>query len=241
MLAQYISRVRTLLHDAAAQFYTDAQLTDFINQARKQIALEGECVRGLGSTNTVVGQQAYLHTGVTVPTTPLGVGGLLVPRAIQFNNGFGEVWLQGRNWEWFSFYWLGILNPPPTFPQAWSPFNIGSDGIFYLGPAPDAIYNVIIDGAWSVIDLVDDTTAEALPYPWTDAVQWYSLFLAYTDSQRSRDAGEAFNEYEEFMSRARGGVTPLRSGTIYPGGAAGRTPRGMALPVPPNQGGGGGR
>ena len=53
------------------------------------------------------------------------------------------------------------------------------------------------------IVLVDDTTAEAIPYPWTDAVPYYAAYLAYLDAQRADDSDRMFKQYEMFMKRAR--------------------------------------
>jgi hypothetical protein len=46
-LATYITQVRRLLHDAQAQFYTDSQLTDYINSARERIVRDTGCLRTL--------------------------------------------------------------------------------------------------------------------------------------------------------------------------------------------------
>jgi hypothetical protein len=239
-LNAYVSAVQTLLHDPFAQFYSVATLTSFINEARQQVALEGECVNGLGSIPTVVTQQLYRNVSVTVPTDPAGIAQLITPRSISFAlasspNG-GLLTLENRNWDWFNFYWLGFAAPPPGPPAAWAPRVIGEGGSFYVGPAPDGIYSLQIDGVWSPINLVVDLDPEAIPYPWTDAVQFYALFLAFIDSQRKADAGDAFSLYEQAMQRARGIVTPLREQRTFPGGLAARTPPGMAPPTLPAAG-----
>jgi hypothetical protein len=240
VLSSYVSAVQTLLHDPNAQFYPVATLQGFINEARQQIALEGECIRGIGALNTAPGTQLYSNSAVAVPASPLGIaaGGLLLPRSISFNAGTslsgGLVTLEDRNWDWFNFYWLGIAAPYPGPPKAWCPFTAGTGGSFYVGPKPTAIFALQIDGVWSPINLATDLDPEAIPFPWTDAVQYYALYLAYTDSQRSKDASDAFGVYEQFMKRARGGVTPLRVQRTFPGGLAARQMSGQAPPTPAN-------
>lgn len=240
-LAAYISAVQTLLHDPNAQFYPTATLTSFINEARQQIALEGECIRGLGAVNTAIGQQLIQNSSATVPTIPLGIEKLITPRDILYDpasiNG-SLTTLESRNWEWFSFYWLGFAAPPAGVPAAWAPREIGKGGSFYIGPKPDQVYPLQVDGVWVPIDLAADADPEAIPYPWTDAIQFYTLFLAYTDSQRKSDAAEAFGVYEQMMQRARGIVTPLRDQRTFPGGLTVRTPPGMAPPTLPAAPGG---
>lgn len=228
-LNAYISQVQTLLHDPFTQFYPTATLTGFINEARQQLALEGECIRGLGTLDTTANLQLYLNSAVTPPSSPSGISSLIVPRSITYKG----VPLENRNWDWFNFYWLGILQPSAGAPAAWSPFIIGGDGNFFVGPVPNGVFELVIDGAWSPEALADDTTPEAIPYPWTDAVQWYTVFLALTDGQRHEDAAKAYNTYEEFMQRARGIVTPLRAEETYPGGLAARRSPGQAPPTVP--------
>lgn len=231
MLDQYITQVQTLLHDPYAQFYPTATLTGFINEARQQLALEGECVRGLGTVSTVANQGLYQNAAVLVPTVPAGISGLIVPRTIFWN----LLPLENRSWDWFQFYWLGLATPPSNSPAAWCPFVMGGTttarqaaGSFYIGPLPNTVYNLTVDGIWFPEDLTSDNTPEAIPYPWSDAVQFYATFLAFLDSQRAEDARNMLETYELFMQRARGIVTPLREQKTYPGGLAARTPAGMA-------------
>jgi hypothetical protein len=241
-LNAYLSAVRTLLHDPFGQFYTDATLTGFINEARQQVALEGECINGIGTIPTVAAQQLYQNLSVTVPSVPTGISQLITPRSISFALGSspngGLLTLENRNWDWFNFYWLGFAAPPPGPPAAWAPREIGQGGSFYIGPAPDngGPYSLLIDGVWSPDSLVSDTTPEAIPYPWIDAVQFYAAFKAFLDAQRKADAGDVYTVYENTMQRARGIVTPLREEKTFPGGLAARTPPGMAPPTLPSAG-----
>jgi hypothetical protein len=42
-LAQYITQCRRLLHDANANFWTDQELTDYINDARNKLVRDTGC------------------------------------------------------------------------------------------------------------------------------------------------------------------------------------------------------
>jgi len=56
------------------------------------------------------------------------------------------------------------------------------------------------------ITLVSDGTAEAIPYPWTDAVPYFAAYLALLSAQspaRTADADRMMQRYELFMGRAR--------------------------------------
>lgn len=59
-LSGYITQVRRLLHDANANFYSDQQLTDYINTARERVVRDTGCLRTVQVTTT--------------PTTPVAGG-----------------------------------------------------------------------------------------------------------------------------------------------------------------------
>jgi hypothetical protein len=59
-LSGYITQVRRLLHDANANFYSDQQLTDYINTARERVVRDTGCLRTVQVTQT--------------PTTPVAGG-----------------------------------------------------------------------------------------------------------------------------------------------------------------------
>ena len=216
-LNAYISAVRTLLHDPNAQFFTTATLTTFINEARQQIASEGECVRAVPGFSTVALQETYSNSVVSGPTPDIGA--LLAIRAISY----GGLTLEARPWDYFNFYMRNLAKPLPGPPKAWSPFSTGTNGIFFISPLPADIYNIELDAIWLPINLAADGDPEALPYPWTDAVQFYAAYLALKDSQRTSDAERMFALYEDYMLRARGGVVPYPAPSTYPGGIAARS------------------
>jgi len=51
--------------------------------------------------------------------------------------------------------------------------------------------------------LVDDTTPEAIPQLWQDAVPFYAAWLGFMQIQRQPDADGMMKRFEEMMSRAR--------------------------------------
>jgi hypothetical protein len=236
-LNAYLLNVRILLHDPVAQFYTDTTLTNFINQARDQIALEGECIRGIGNITLSVGTESYPFTSAVVPTTPLGIvaGGMISVRALTIiGSGVPNMVMESRNWDWFNFYNRGFSTPSTQGkPSVWSVLSQGRTGLIYISPLPSSNnYALQVDGVWLPVDLTADITPEALQFPWTDAIQYYAAYLAYIDSQRMPDADHMFQLYEEFMARARAGVTPQVTPMSYPGGQNSRM-RGLPGQTPP--------
>lgn len=67
--AHYILQVRRLLHDANGNYWTDAELLDNINQARKAIALQSGSVRTLYNFYLSASQEAYPFSGAVASLT----------------------------------------------------------------------------------------------------------------------------------------------------------------------------
>lgn len=68
-LAQYIIDVRRLLHDATGNYWSDAELTDYINEARDRVVADSGCNR--------TKQLSYLTAGIETAAYG-GVNGILL-------------------------------------------------------------------------------------------------------------------------------------------------------------------
>lgn len=226
LTSTYIPQVQSLLHDPNAQFWSTSELTTFINEARQQIALEGECIEASASLSTTSNVNSYLHSAVTAPSTPSGINALLAVRSISY----GGAVLESRPWDWFNFYFLNLAAPAQGAPTAWCPRIPGQQGQFYIAPTPNGVFSISIDGTWLPINLASESDPEAIPYPWQDAVAFYAAYLANKNAQRPVDADNNRQLYEEYMQRARGGVTPLVTPTSFPGGIPARVMPGQAAP-----------
>ena len=85
-------------------------------------------------------------------------------------------------------------------------FGQGESGSIWFSPVPDQVYAMEWDCVGIPLDLEDDTTYEALPYPWTDAVPFYASWLALqegADERSERIAQARFNNFRMMMRRAR--------------------------------------
>lgn len=223
MLTAYTTQVQRLLQNPVApeSLYSSADITSYINTARGQLAGEAECVRYLATIDTVVGQTAYnfsaVSTGVSATT---GIDGIINIRQMLFGLGDGKQYVPSRPWEWFLQYHLN--NPVATtgMPAVWAQFGQGAapgtsgagfGGSFYIDPAPDAVYTLYLDCVCYPIALASDSTVEAIPYLWTDAVPFYAAYYALLSSQtgaRTSDAERYFNMYLKFITRARAAANP---------------------------------
>jgi hypothetical protein len=62
-------------------------------------------------------------------------------------------------------------------------YGQGQAGNFYLFPIPDQAYQLEWDCFCVPIELTNDQDIEAIPSPWTDAVQYYAVSDAYAELQ----------------------------------------------------------
>lgn len=223
MLTSYITKTQQLLQlpGATTPLYSDANVTGWVNTARGQLAGDGECVRKIGTISTVAGQRPYDFSGLNLGVSATnGIAGAILVRRISYGIASGQLWVPPRPWEWFELYALNNAVPQNGPPKMWSQYAQGSagsgtgsgaSGSFYLDPPPDLVYTLYCDSVCYPNALVDDTTVEAIPYLWTDAVPYFAAYLALLSSQtqaRQADADRMMKRYEEFKDRARRSSNP---------------------------------
>lgn len=214
MLNGYLASTQALLQlpPAPSTLYPASLLTNFINGARGQLAGESNSIRFEATIQTVAGQQVYPFKSLSTGTSATnGIAGVIHVRTVWVQLGTGRQWLRPRPFEWFSLYELNNVVPQQALPQVWAQFGQGVNGTIYLSPVPDITYTLFLDCVCFPIPLVDDTTVEAIPYLWTDAVPFFAAFLALLSAQsaqRQGDANRMFQRYEEFTNRARRFATP---------------------------------
>jgi hypothetical protein len=210
-LFSYQQQTQRLIRDIAQKEANPLDLTIYINQARGQLAGDSQAIKRIGTFSLVVGQRGqYAFSGITLsPST--GVSGVLNVRQLWYLVGDGQIWFRPRSWPWFSLYHLN--NPVPGFgaPEVWSQYGDGESGTLYFDPLPDDTYTINADCACVPVDLTDDTTAEAIPAPWTIAVPYYAAYLALLATQtgaKMQEAEKMFALYQTFVGRARQFSTP---------------------------------
>ena len=177
-----------------------------------------------GTTQTVPFAVTWTTATGAVMTWTTGTGGSVpagspmiwtIMRAV--TAFIGQVWMTPRQFEWFSLYELNNAAPQQGPPQRWSQFGQGASGsptqggTLWVSPVPDGSYTLTVDAVCYPVPLVDDTTPEALPYLWTDAVPYFAAYLAYLSAQspaREANALRMFQIYTEFVARARRFSTP---------------------------------
>ena len=125
-LQGYITEVRRLLHDANANFYSDSQLTDYINSARQRVVRDTGCLRTLQVTQVPCtpvsgGTNPYFWTS----NTTVAAGNYLVSNIFIYKVITGGV--------------TGDTSPPyPASSGAYPPsgsFTNGTATLQYAGPS----------------------------------------------------------------------------------------------------------
>lgn len=248
-LTQYQQQTQRLLYDPVQSEYSLSDLTVYINIARNQVAASTQCLRYTAGLATVSGTQSYAVSAFT--GAPSGVAGALnvrmAARQISAGPPASRSFLELRNWEWFYSYYYASVNPAANAaPTIWSVQEPGPLGLVWFYPIPDAIYTISFDAVGYPIPLVDDTTAEALPLPWTDSIPYFAAYLAYLNSQRDRDAAQMFQLWQQFASWGTKQTTPTVLPAFYPGGRGAQEASqkigntGIGMPPAPSRGNAGG-
>jgi hypothetical protein len=152
----------------------------------------------------VSGVKAYDFSLQLFPSN-VGVSSILAVRS-GYISGSGAA-LDFRPFEWFSAYckWSTAVGRPVSMAQQAQ----GAFGNLWFCPIPNAGYEAFFDAVGLPVNLADDTTPDAIPFPWSDAVPFYAAWLCMMNAQRQADADSFFGRYEQIMMRlARMGATP---------------------------------
>lgn len=215
MLDRYLQRTQLLLTDPLFEVFNEGDLTNWINMARGQIAGDSECIRVMGTLPTTAAQQQYSFATISLGGLTSSVLGVLNVRQITYTIASGAKSLHSRSFPWFNTYILSQPVPTPGPPTVWSQFGQGALGTIYTNVL-DGNYTLNLDTVCYPVDLVDDTTPEAIPYQWTDAIPFYAAYYAALTVGAADKAKAMFDEYSKFIVRARGAATP----SVLPGNFA---------------------
>jgi hypothetical protein len=219
MLTAYLAEFNALIQapSSPVALIDPTTATGYINTARNQVAAEGECIREIGNLTLAAGTSVYPLSAVTSVDTTLSHA--IALRMAWLNGAPLEV----RSWEWFGSYYYGPGGSGT--PRRLAQQGQGSSATIYFNPVPPALpppappSTVLCDCAWLPISLVNDSTAEAIPYPWTDAVPFYAAWLGLQSVQRQADADMVMQRYVELMRRARSESVPSVLPENLPGDA----------------------
>jgi hypothetical protein len=187
-LADYVSEVRRILHDATGTFWSDVDLIAFINRAIRQRDRNSYMNRVVVTTALVQGQKLYDLT--LVDPDAHDVISIFVIR------GNERYPLAKRPYTEVTQYNQAIVSMQ-TDPEAFA--RVGATQV-YIAPTPRSA----LPTEWDVVRvapaLVSLGDADPLPYPWTDPVPFLAASFAKYESQQAEEARLYDSLYRERLA-----------------------------------------
>jgi hypothetical protein len=193
-LSTYLLRTRRLLTDPNAQYWSDTELTDDINQARNRVCADTKCLRQLftGITLATGVEQYNIATTVSSSTGTPNLG-LYVVEVIGVTIYWGNMRVKCRNLPFTEQdAKLRIFQTYQTRPG--SVAMIGGNTV-YINPMPDQAYVSDWDCAIIPIPLVDNTSLEVIPVVWQNLVSFYAAHLAKYGEQSLSESDIFYKKY----------------------------------------------
>jgi len=204
-LSGYITEVRRLLHDANGNFYSDSELTDYINSARERVVRDTGCLRTLQSFTLTTNQESYSYSALPNGSNTLDV--------ININVYWGNSRTPLRYLPWTDFnaqlrYWQNYIGLPIAF-------SIYGQNTIYFGPVPDQNYVCEFDTVILPNDLQSDSTVEQLQDPYTVPVAYYAAHKAKFKEQSFGESEIFKQQYENQVRNVLSTVFTRRLPTPY--------------------------
>lgn len=150
---------------------------------------------------TVVGQEVYPYPSNVLLSA--GIQNVIQVKSVAVNwggvNGSSKPMLE--QWSFTKYQaFLGYYGPNlQGNPAVWTSYQ----NSVAMRPVPSSVWPIQLDAICSVVDLVDDTSVEALPFPYTDSVKYYAAYLAYMNSQNPEPSKAMLTLYNQTMNEAR--------------------------------------
>jgi len=185
-LQTYITQCRRLLHDANANFWSDSELTDYINAARERLVRDTGCLRTIQTVNTVTNQEVYQFSALS--------SGIQTMDILNINLYWGNTRIPLRYLPWTQFnaelrFWQNYYGRPIAF-------TVYGQQAFYLAPVPDQVYAMELDTIILPTPLVNTSDVDPIISPWTDPVAYYACHTAKFKEQSYGEAEIFLNQYK---------------------------------------------
>ena len=204
-LSDYITECRRMLHDANGNFYTDAELTDYINQGRARLVRDTGCLRTYQTSSVAFNQEVLLTSSLPSGTSTLDV--------LTFNLIWGNTRIALQYLPWTDFnarlrYYQNYTGRPIAYSM------YGQTSI-YLGPIPDQAYSVELDTVILPTALTPSSPTEVIPDPYTTPVAFYACHKAKYKEQAYGESEIFKQEYTNQVRAVLASVFTRRITTPY--------------------------
>lgn len=197
----YITQVQRLLHDLNAQYWPVPELVDYVNEARYRVAQDTKCLRQLVTGISLTAQQDSY-----TPQTLLGAVGpqLVDVMGVTLYWGTQRIKLLYMPFTRFDAYYRQFQ----TYFMRPVAFTRMGATLIWFGPNPDQAYVTDWDVAVIPNPLVTDATAEQIPVPFQEPVQYYAAYKAKWKEQAQGEAAIFLQQYTATLKWcARGFMT----------------------------------
>lgn len=102
-------------------------------------------------------------------------------------------------WLDFQAYARATTNGMTSYPLVYTKYQDGERGQVWLWPVPSIASEMEWDCGCVPVPLVDDSTPEAIPPPFQNAVKYYAVYLAYLASSRFGSADLMSGQFETHL------------------------------------------
>jgi hypothetical protein len=119
-------------------------------------------------------------------------------------------------WDEFQAYCRAYAVLNMSYPAVWSVFNDGPQGEIWMFPVPSQYNEIELDVTCQPLDLVDDTTFDAIPDGFQEALKYGAAAVAFESSGRFMQAQAMEDRFADNLGIARVAVDRGKSRTYYP-------------------------
>lgn len=167
--------------------------------------------------HTVPYQEVYTAQAVNpiIQAQNAGIKGITSVQSVAVSWGSWKPVLDQCAYSAIQAYYRAQTITTQNFPVLFAQYGEGENWSAYLYPIPAQTSQMEWDCYCVPVDLVDDTTAEAIPAPFIDAICFLSAYYAYLNAQRPDSAQRMTAEYKRYLREARAASQPAMIPSFY--------------------------
>jgi hypothetical protein len=208
-LDNYITETRRLLHDVNGNFWTTAELTDYINDARGHTVQDSGCRRVLQTYTLTVGVETINFADLDEGSNTIDI--------LNINLYWGD-----SRWPMYYMAWTDF-NAQLRFWQNYNGRPIGfsmyGPKTIYIGPKPDQAYEIELDTVVLPDPLVTGSEEDTqIPSPFFEAVAYYAAHKAKYQEQSYGESEIFKQEYTKQVIGALNSTFTRRIPSPYSSG-----------------------
>lgn len=208
-LSEYITDTRRLLHDVNGNFWTDAELTSYINEGRANTVRDSGCRRVLQSHTLVYNVETIAFSALPQGSSTIDI--------LNINLYWGD-----SRWPLYYMAWTDF-NAQLRFWQNYTGRPIGfsmyGPKTIYIGPKPDQAYTVELDTVVLPTPLVSGSDVDTdIPDPFTEAVPYFAAHKAKYQEQSYGESEIFKQEYTKEILGCLNSTFTRRLPSVYQSG-----------------------